>query len=111
MSLKIVAISDTHCKWNKLVIPECDILISAGDYSFRGEPHVVKDFHQWLDKQPAKHIISVQGNHEKMVEQDFDYAKELELAKCPRAHFMDEGLLEIEGKKIWCSAITPFFFN
>ncbi len=69
--MKIVAISDVHCKWNKVVIPECDILISAGDYSFQGEPHVVVDFHKWLNKQPAKHKISVQGNHEKQVEKNF----------------------------------------
>ena len=43
-------ISDTHAKWKKLVIPECDVLISAGDYSFRGERHLVKNFHEWLNK-------------------------------------------------------------
>jgi hypothetical protein len=37
MKLKIVAISDVHNKYQKLIIPECDILISAGDYSFRGK--------------------------------------------------------------------------
>lgn len=62
--MKIVCISDVHGKWNKLTIPECDVLISAGDYSFKGEKHMVEDFHKWLNKQPAKHIISVQGNHE-----------------------------------------------
>ena len=44
-NMKIAIISDTHGKWNKLKIPECDILISCGDYSFRGEPHMIRDFH------------------------------------------------------------------
>ena len=66
--MKIILISDVHGKWNKLEIPECDILISAGDYSFTGEQHMVRDFHKWMSKQPAKHKISVQGNHEKWVE-------------------------------------------
>jgi Icc-related predicted phosphoesterase len=63
--MRIAAISDVHGKWNKLGnIEPCDILISAGDYSFTGEKHMVEDFHKWLNKQPTKHIISVQGNHE-----------------------------------------------
>ncbi len=109
--MKIVAISDTHGKWNKCQIPECDLLISAGDYSWRGEHHMVRDFHRWLDKQPAKHVISVQGNHEKLVEADFEGCKKIALEACPRVHFIDEGLVEIEGLRIWCSAITPWFHN
>lgn len=109
--MRICAISDVHCKWNKTVIPECDLLISAGDYSFLGEPHVVKDFHKWLDKQPAKHIISLQGNHEKGVEKNFELSKQIATDACPRVHFIEEGLVEIEGIKIWLSAIQPFFCN
>lgn len=114
---KIVAISDVHEAWGKLVIPECDILISAGDYSFHGQPNVIKDFHEWLNKQPAKNIISVQGNHETWVEENFEQAKAIALEACPRVHFIDEGLVEIDrgpdgqAIKIWCSAITPFFCN
>lgn len=109
--MKIVAISDTHCRFKKVQIPPCDLLISAGDYSFKGEQHVVRDFHKWLSKQPAKHKISVQGNHEKWVESNFSLAKQTAEEECPGVHFMDEGLVEIEGLKIWCSAITPFFYN
>lgn len=109
--MKVVAISDVHCKWNKLIIPECDLLISAGDYSFLGEPHVVKDFHKWFSKQPAKHKISLQGNHEKQVEKNFAISKQIAEEACPGIHFIDEGLVEVEGTKIWCSAITPFFCN
>lgn len=109
--MKIVCISDVHAKWNKVIIPECDLLISAGDYSFLGESHMVRDYHKWLDKQPARHIISVQGNHEKNVEKNFSFYQDLAREQCPRVHFIDEGFVEIEGKQIWCSAITPWFHN
>lgn len=109
--MRLVAISDVHGKWKKLKIPTCDILISAGDYSFKGEPHMVKDFHAWLEVQDAGHIISVQGNHELWVEKNFQEAKELAESVCPAVHFIDEGLVEIEGLKIWCSAITPWFHD
>jgi len=60
--MKIVMISDVHEQWHDLTIPECDLLISAGDYSYRGLKPVVIAFHEWLSKQPAKHIISVSKN-------------------------------------------------
>lgn len=109
--LTIVAISDVHGKFNKLEIPECDILISCGDYSFVGQDHEIRNFHKWLDKQPAKHIISVQGNHERGVQAQFSLSEQLAKDVCPRVHFIDEGLIELEGLKIWCSAYTPTFFN
>jgi len=109
--MKIAIISDVHCKWDKLVIPECDILISCGDYSFYGEQHIVREFHSWLDVQPAKHIISVQGNHEVWVEKNFNDAKLEAKAVCPRVHFVDEGMIKIGELKIWCSSWTPFFRN
>lgn len=107
--IKIVAISDTHNRYKDLIIPECDILISAGDYSSMGYEHEVRNFHQWLNKQKATHIISVQGNHEMGVEANFHLMKQIALEACPRGHFIDEGPLEIEGINFWCSAITPFF--
>lgn len=109
--MKIAVISDVHNKWKKLQIEECDLLISCGDYSFTGEWDIIKRFHTWLDEQPAKHIISLQGNHEKEVEKNFEKAKALVAGICPAIHFIEEGLIEIEGIKIWCSAVTPFFHN
>lgn len=109
--MRIVAISDCHGKYNKIKIPECDLLISCGDYSIQGRIHEVRNFHKWLNKQEASHIISCQGNHELMVERNFQVSKMVALEECPAVHFIDEGLIEIEGVKIWCSAITPFFCN
>lgn len=108
---KIVAISDVHGRWNKLTIPECDVLISCGDYSFRGEKHIVKDFHRWLGKQPAKKIISVQGNHELWVRDNFQEAKAIAEQECPGVFFIEEDVIEIEGIKIFASAWTLFFHN
>lgn len=109
--VKIVAISDTHGKFNKLTIPSCDLLISCGDYSFTGALHEVRNFHKWLNKQPAVYIVSLNGNHEREVQNNFQVSKQIALEQCPRAHFMEEGSLEIEGFKIWLSAYTPTFFN
>lgn len=109
--MRIVAISDVHERWKDLVIPSCDLLISAGDYSFRGKPDVVLGYHEWLDQQEAGHIISVQGNHEEWVEKNFEAAKAIAQGACPAIHFIEEGLVEIEGLKIWCSAMSPWFHD
>jgi Icc-related predicted phosphoesterase len=109
--MKIVAISDVHGKWNKIQVPECDLLISAGDYSFRGERHMIRDFHAWLHKQPATYVISVQGNHELWVQHNFGEATEIAKEACPRVHFIEEGLVDIEGVNVWCSAWTPWFHD
>lgn len=109
--MKLAIISDVHDKFQKLVIPECDVLISAGDYSFQGEKHIVERFHKWLSQQEAGYIISVQGNHETWVEKNFEQAKEIAEKACPGVYFIDEGEVVIDGVKFYGSAITPFFCN
>lgn len=109
--MKIACISDTHEQWHDLVIPECDLLISAGDYTYLGWPEKVQEFHEWLNKQPAKHIISCQGNHEKWVEKNWVEAARIAHQACPRIIFLAEGCRTLEGVKIYCSATTPQFYN
>ena len=109
--MRIVAISDVHNRYHNLLIPKCDVLISAGDYSFHGEPHVVKAYHEWLHQQPADHIISGQGNHEVWVEKNFDEAKAIALAACPRVDFLEEGRVVIDGVNFWYASVTPWFCN
>lgn len=107
--MRIVAISDVHEQWKNIEIPTCDILISAGDYSYQGDHKVVRKFHAWLDEQPASHIISVQGNHEVKVESNFNLAKAIAQEECPDVHFLEHEAIEIEGIKIFGSAWTPYF--
>ena len=109
--MKLAIISDVHGRWSKLDIPEVDILISCGDYSFTGEKHMVKDFHAWMNKQETGYFISVQGNHEKWVQKNFSEAKEIAEKACPGVHFIDHGAVEIEGLKIFGSAWTPWFHD
>lgn len=107
----IVAISDVHNRHEKIKIPECDLLIVAGDYTSQGYEHEVRNFHIWLNKQPARHKIVVQGNHEKDVERNFNLMKSVAETACPGVIFVEHELVVIEGIKIFCSAYTPWFYD
>jgi Icc-related predicted phosphoesterase len=108
---KIVCISDTHNKHRSLKIPECDILISAGDYSSMGYDSEIEDFYKWLNEQDAGHIISIQGNHELGWEKNPKACRELALKNCPTVHLLEDQSINIEGINIYGSAYTPFFYN
>eukprot|EP01127_Copromyxa_protea_P000036 TRINITY_DN10031_c0_g1_i2.p1 TRINITY_DN10031_c0_g1~~TRINITY_DN10031_c0_g1_i2.p1 ORF type:complete len:208 (-),score=23.22 TRINITY_DN10031_c0_g1_i2:129-752(-) len=62
--LKVVCISDTHNCHRNLTIPEGDILVHAGDWSYFGKEEHTIDFNDWLGSLPHKHKIVVNGNHE-----------------------------------------------
>lgn len=101
--MKIVALSDTH------VVPRCDLLIHAGDFSGRGRVEDTVDFLQWFERQPAKHRVLIAGNHDLFAE-----AHAAEFSRMLRAyeiaHLHDSGI-EIDGLKIWGSPYTPKFFD
>lgn len=62
--MKLVCISDTHSAHREMTIPECDILISAGDFTNKGEYFEIAGFLNWMSQQPAKHKVFIAGNHE-----------------------------------------------
>lgn len=109
--MRIAMISDVHTRWHDLVIPDCDILISAGDYSWRGEKDCVESYHRWLSKQNTPLTISVQGNHELWVEKNWEEAVSMVYAIDPAIQFIKEESFEWRGIKFHCSSITPEFCN
>lgn len=109
--LKVAAISDTHTKHNKLVIPECDVLIHAGDATFRGTYQEIVDFAKWFEKQPAKYKIFVPGNHEKVFEECLPISISWFKEHCPTGILLIEDEIIIEGIKFYGSPITPYFHN
>jgi Icc-related predicted phosphoesterase len=62
--MKIVCLSDSHMHHKKIKMPESDMIIHAGDFTYRGELDEVKKFLQWYGEQKAKYKLLVCGNHE-----------------------------------------------
>mmetsp|Transcript_17480 Transcript_17480/g.33136 ORF Transcript_17480/g.33136 Transcript_17480/m.33136 type:complete len:440 (+) Transcript_17480:109-1428(+) len=69
---RIACMSDTHGTHRKIFIPQCDILIHAGDLTRFGECDIVKDlaeyFHELVQEKRVGKVICIAGNHDLIFE-------------------------------------------
>jgi predicted phosphodiesterase len=110
--MRIVAMSDLH-GYLPEDVPACDLLLLAGDLTpvtnhapaFQGE-WLDGDFRRWLQRQPARKIVGIAGNH------DFIFERQPHLVPkdLPWTYLQDEGT-EWEGLKIWGTPWQPWFFD
>lgn len=107
---KLICISDTHTFHRRLVLPEGDILIHAGDCSFRGKEEEIADFGNWFANLSYKHKILVWGNHDFLGEDNPTFAKSL-IELNNTAHVLQNSGIELDGLKFWGSADQPWFHN
>ena len=120
--MKIVAISDTHTKHKKLVIPECDVLVCAGDFSWHGTYWETWRFLKWFGEQPAKHKIFISGNHEIGLDatkpesyrggkHGYVPGAHALARKTPGVIYLEDSEVVIDGIKFYGTPWTPFFYD
>lgn len=109
--MKIVVISDTHSYHRKLQIPEADVLVHAGDWTFRGEVSIIEDMIEWAKTLPVKEKIFVAGNHEVGLQYGQKRKYILELFQNAGFHYLENGSIIIDGIVFYGSPSTPFFNN
>lgn len=102
-----MAVSDIHLK--EVETPQADLLIVAGDMTMRGTSRELAWFEKWLERQPQRHKVWIAGNHELGIEEDDERAREI--AASTGTTYLNDSACEIEGKTIWGSPITPWFFD
>lgn len=68
--MRVVAVSDTHNKHNRLYVPDGDMFIHAGDATNRGTYHELMDFLYWVNELPHTYRIFVPGNHDRDILKD-----------------------------------------
>ena len=91
--MKIIHISDTHGKHRELApLPDGDVLVHSGDFSFAGTDNEALDFLNWFCDQPHKHKIFVAGNHDAAI-----WDAKIE-GLTPNVHFLSDNGVSIEGK-------------
>lgn len=118
MSIKIAFISDTHM-WGMPVreMPEADILLHAGDATYRGTVKEISSFAKEISKhledsrykKGYKKIFFVPGNHDWLFEKDEHLARRI--MNDAGIEVLINEAVEFDGFKIWGSPVTPPFCN
>lgn len=63
--MNILHISDTHNLHNQLQrLPEADVIVHSGDFTFAGTEKEAMDFLQWFCALPYPNKILIAGNHD-----------------------------------------------
>jgi hypothetical protein len=63
--MKILHLSDTHGQHHALKsLPEADIIVHSGDFTFGGSETEAYDFMNWFCDLPYEHKIFISGNHD-----------------------------------------------
>ncbi|HEX2536200.1 MAG TPA: metallophosphatase domain-containing protein [Chitinophagaceae bacterium] len=107
--MRIVAISDTHCRHRSLKLPKGDVLVHAGDITNRGQEAEVKDFLKWFAVQPFSHKVFIAGNHDFFLERARPDTIE-KLIPAGVTYLNDSGTC-IGNLHIWGTPVTPWFYN
>jgi len=117
MKKEIIAISDTHRLYDMKSLPSGDILILTGDVLLQGNKVELEDFFEELNEISNRweDILLVPGNHDRIFEEMYEKEMDLDVF----LHSLDitnypsnltvsvEGLIEIQGLKIWTWSWVP----
>jgi Icc-related predicted phosphoesterase len=106
---RIVCTADLH--ENLIDIPECDLLLIAGDvsFAFKGDlaskqRYLAGDFSEWLGRVPAAEVVLVAGNHDQSIEA-------WGLPDGLRCHYLEDTGIELFGLKLWGAPWQPWFYD
>lgn len=110
--MRIVCLSDTHCRLRKVKVPEGDLLIHAGDLTFKGNVEEISQELRELGR-IAKNFkngcVLTPGNHDWLFQKQWGLAHQM--CKDEGIVLLHDSGIEIENKFIWGSAWQPEFYN
>lgn len=109
---KICAISDLHEQWADVQVPECDILVIAGDITYEGKWDRLYAFVAWMDMLKAngvcKDIVVIAGNHDLTAQTNPERFAALMKESCV---YLNDTVENVQGLTFFGSPWTPFFYN
>lgn len=103
--MRIVAISDTHEMHRKILVPDGDVLVHAGDMTWHGELDAIAEFNAWLGRLPHTHKIVIAGNHD----WGFQLQPAAARALITNAIYLEDSSTEIQGVRFYGSPWQPEF--
>jgi Icc-related predicted phosphoesterase len=112
--LKIVVCSDTHEQEHKVILPEGDMLIHCGDWTYKGTSLAIEKFLNWFSIQPHKFKVFIAGNHELGLDTGPGREYKLNLIKSftdknENLFYLENSGVNIEGLNIYGSPVSPWF--
>lgn len=107
---RLTLISDTHLAHRKgsFEIPDGDILVHAGDATYRGKEREILLFSEWFRSLPHRYKVFVAGNHDWGFQRTPQRAVE---ALGEGVHYLQDSEVVLEGVRIWGSPWQPEFCN
>ena len=107
MSVKIVFIADTHGMHERIIVPDGDILVHAGDITNSGKLMEAVAFDRWIAKLPHEHKIVIAGNHDFCFQTEPREAQ-ASLRSC--TYLEDEGYIA-KNLSFYGSPWQPWFYD
>ncbi len=106
---RLVLISDTHCQLEKLQVPDGDILVHAGDLTYRGDIQTIAIELAKMKKLPHPTKLLICGNHDWLGEHNPSLMREM----CTDAGvtYLDHEAITMASINFFGSAYTPEFYN
>lgn len=107
--VRICFISDVHNKYKKVILPDADIIVCAGDMTSLGKEHEIRNFLTWYSKlNQYKYKIFIAGNHDFLFERDRIFAKSL----IPdNIIYLEDSGIEVMGLKFYGTPVNIIFYN
>ena len=107
MTVTVVAMADTHGFHGKLVVPDGDVLIHAGDLTQRGTRPQLEAVRDWLKSLPHAHKVVVAGNHDFLLEDEPGAARDL----FRDFIYLEDAEATVAGLRVWGSPWQPWFHD
>ena len=108
--MRLVIISDTHNRQQKLRLPDGDCLLHCGDLSEGGSGFEILAALRWMNTLPYKHKIWIAGNHDIDLD-DFPDFEEYVVKKFPKLTYLKDSFVIVDGVKVYGSPWTRKFNN
>jgi len=109
--MRICCISDTHEMEARIDIPQCDLLLHAGDISMMGHPAPILAFDRWchslITQGIVRKVVLIAGNHDFLFQDNPEKARSL----IHSAAYLEDSGLEFEGLRIWGTPWQPWFYD
>jgi predicted phosphodiesterase len=118
--MRVVCISDTHTMLSQVKVPDGDLLIHAGDHTFRGTQDEVQSALEDLNRLPHKHKVFIAGNHDFFFDHTAPkFYRNWSLTRSkttyqmmeqfPNLTYLENSSVDIEGFKVYGSPYQPWF--